>query len=72
MIFRVHYMTTATIPHVYCRLFVAGGPNLTFAAIGSLTMRKNEFAAFETHFDAEFIEDVNEEDKPVEPRELRR
>jgi hypothetical protein len=62
-------MTTATFPHVYCRLFVAPSPDLTFAAIGSLTMRKNEFAAFQKAFDAEFIEDVNyEECKPVEPR----
>lgn len=66
MIFRVHYMTTATIPHVYCRLFVASGPNLTFAGIGSLTMRKTEFAAFQKAFDAEFIEDVDS-GKPVEP-----
>lgn len=38
MIFRVRYMTTDVIPHVYCRLFASERPGTTFAALGNLTM----------------------------------
>jgi len=57
MVFRVHYMTAPAVPHVYCRVFVAPRINETFAAVGSLTMRKNDFESFRNRFDAEFIEE---------------
>lgn len=44
--FRARYMSAPGIPHVYVRLFVAPAPDQTFAAVGSLTMRKDDFATF--------------------------
>jgi hypothetical protein len=56
--FRVRYMTSPHIPHVYCRVFCAtNGSN--YESCGNLTMRKDEFVAFSTSFTAEFIEDVD-------------
>lgn len=57
MIFRVRFMTADMIPHVYCRIFVTKRIGMTWATIGSLTMRKEEFDAFKTAFRAEFIEE---------------
>lgn len=55
-IFRVQYMTTEAIPHVYCRVFSAPDRDKTFASCGQLTMRKDEFEVFRKLFNAEFVE----------------
>lgn len=54
--FRVRYMEQPGLPHVYCRVFAAydGG---TYAGLGNLTMRRNEFEQFRTKFNAEFVKD---------------
>jgi hypothetical protein len=61
MKFRVRYMTAPGVPHIYCRVFAAPGTDATFAALGNLTMRREEFEAFRMTFDkAEFVaEDSN-------------
>ncbi len=64
-IFRVRYMTTETVPHVYCNVYAAPAPNLTFASLGLLTMDKTEFAAFRRAFKAEFLDDL----RPDEPED---
>lgn len=56
-LFRVHYMTADTIPHVYCRVFVSALPGMTYAAVGNLTMLKDEFADFRKLLNAEYIEE---------------
>jgi hypothetical protein len=43
--FKVNYMTAASIPHVYCRVFVAHNGS-TYASCGLLTMGKDEFKVF--------------------------
>ena len=59
MIFRVHYMRVPALRgHVYCRVYVAPCPKTTFASMGSLTMRHDEFDAFREAFRAEYVEDV--------------
>lgn len=45
-LFRVRYMTSFGIPHVYCRLFQAPAPGLTFAGCGNFTLGKEDWAAF--------------------------
>lgn len=56
MKFRVRYMTAPAVPHVYCRVFAAPNADSTFASLGNLTMRREEFAAFRLMFDeAEFV-----------------
>jgi hypothetical protein len=56
--FRVRYMTAPRLAHVYCRVFAAPGDGGTFASLGDLTMRKDEFDAFRSGFTAaEFIEE---------------
>ena len=52
--FRVRYIITEHVPHVYCRIFSAknGG---TFEGLGNLTMRRDEFDKFRVQFDAEFV-----------------
>jgi hypothetical protein len=56
IMFRVRYMTAPGMPHVYCRVFVAGEGGGQFASTGNLTMRRSEFEAFRKAFkDAEFI-----------------
>lgn len=64
-VFRVRYMTTETVPHVYCHVYAAPAPNLTFASLGLLTLRKAEFAAFRLAFKAEFVDDL----RPDEPED---
>jgi hypothetical protein len=67
MIFRVHFMTSVLIPHVYVRIFASHRPGATFAGLGNLTMRKEEFRAFRQAFSAEFVEsnDLDSEDVAV-------
>ena len=56
MRFRVRYMTAPGVPHIYCRVFAAPSTDATFAALGNLTMRREEFEAFRMLFkDAEFL-----------------
>lgn len=43
MIFKIKYMAHEVVPHVYCRLYVAEQPNMTYAACGNFTVRKEEF-----------------------------
>ena len=52
MIFRVHYLLTDLVPHVYCRVFAAPAAEQTFALIGYLGMTKPEFVAFRQAFEA--------------------
>lgn len=62
-VFRVRYMTTQSVPHVYCNVYAAAAPNLTFASLGLLTMNKSEFDAFRRDFKAEFIDDLRPEER---------
>lgn len=54
MIFRVRYYRLGE--HVYCSLFVAPGPNRTFAYAGFFTLRVGEFEDLVDVFDAEFYQ----------------
>ena len=57
VIFRIRFHRTAG-QHVRCRLFVAPGPDQTFAMCGEFTVREGEeFAALLRAFSAEFIGD---------------
>jgi hypothetical protein len=56
ILFRVRYMNTPSIPHVYCRVFVATDSG-HYASVGNLTMRRDEFAVFRVRFEAEFVKD---------------
>ena len=42
-VFKIHYQATPGIPHVFCRLYVAPAPNLTYASCGNFTVRRGEF-----------------------------
>ena len=39
-VFKIHYQATPGIPHVFCRLYVAPAPNLTYASCGNFTVRR--------------------------------
>ena len=49
-VFKVKWMTAPMIEHVYLRVFSARQPNTTFAALGNLTLRKDEFEDFKVAF----------------------
>lgn len=56
-IFKVRYMSSPSIPHIYCRVFVSNDKGANYAAIGNLTLRRDDFEAFRKSFKAEFVED---------------
>lgn len=63
MIFRIRYQGLNSVPHVYCALYVAHGPNQTGALCGTFTVRKDEFEALQQAFpQAEFIKEAFSED----------
>jgi len=41
-VFKIKYLTAPGISHVYCRLFVAPAPNMTYAGCGNFTVRAGE------------------------------
>jgi hypothetical protein len=74
-VFKVRYTTAEGLPHVYCQLFAAPAPEATFAHLGSLTLRKQEFERLRECFDADFVEDEGAGEavdmtpaKPARPR----
>lgn len=63
MIFRIRYQDIPSVPHVYCALYVAKGPNQTGAMCGTFTVRREEFEALQQAFpQAEFIKEAWGED----------
>ncbi len=59
--FKVRYMTTEIVPHVYCQMFVRHIKDDTFALLGNLTMWKSEFAEFRKLLESENVEFVYQE-----------
>jgi hypothetical protein len=57
-IFKINFMSAPLVRHVYCQLFVADGPDMTWALCGNLTMRKSEFADFQAIVSPLQFEDV--------------
>ena len=62
VIFRVRYMTTNTVPHVYCNVYAASTPGQPFKSLGLLTLSKSDFEAFKQAFKAEFVDDLRKEE----------
>jgi len=56
-VFKVKWMTASTAAHVYCRAFSAPNPEHTFASLGNLTIRKNEFDALKAAFSGATFEE---------------
>ena len=61
-VFRVRYMTTNTVPNVYCNVYTAPAPGQTFKSLGLLTLTKSDFEAFKQAFKAEFVDDLRKEE----------
>lgn len=66
MIFRIRYRSAHFLPHVYCALFVARGPNQTGNLCGTFQVRAGEEweALQKACGGVEFVEDEN-----LHPRE---
>lgn len=60
--FRVRYMTTDMVTHVYCHVYAAEAPGRPFESIGLLTLTRQGFEAFRRAFAAEFIDDLRSDE----------
>lgn len=47
-IFKIAFLSAPGVPHVYCQLYVADRPEMTWACCGKFTMRTAEFDDFQT------------------------
>ena len=66
-VFRVRYMTTSMVPHVYCNVYAAQSADRRFESIGGLTLTKSMFEVFQRSFVAEWVDDLREHEHERSP-----
>ena len=70
-VFKVKYLATPRVKHVYCRVFASPSPNHTYHSLGNLTLGAGEeFEAFQRAFSGAAFEDDSRE-SPETDRSVR-